>query len=143
LYAIIKDGIYRENYMTKKLCVFIFTFSVLGFFSCGTVNQNVKSNLDWDGVYTGIVPGADSGINVEITLKRDGTYIVSYQYIDKSNDVFVYAGTFTWRDEYTVQLDDKDIPPYYLVGNGTLTQLNMAGEKNNSVHAKDYILKKK
>jgi uncharacterized lipoprotein NlpE involved in copper resistance len=102
----------------------------------------VKSNLDWDGVYTGIVPGADSGINVEITLKRDGTYNVSYQYIDKGNDVFVYAGIFTWRDENTVEFDNKEIPPYYLVGEKTLTQLNMAGEIIDGVHARNYVLKK-
>jgi uncharacterized lipoprotein NlpE involved in copper resistance len=134
---------YWRNYMAKRLYALIFTFSLLGFFSCGTANHNAKSTLDWDGVYTGIVPGADSGINVEITLKKDGTYKVSYQYIDKSNDVFVYDGTFIWRDKGTIELDNKEIPPYYLIGEKTLTQLNMAGEKIDGVHANDYVLKKK
>jgi uncharacterized lipoprotein NlpE involved in copper resistance len=98
--------------------------------------------LDWDGIYTGIVPGADSSINVEIILRKDSTYTVSYQY-DKNNNIFMHTGTFTWRDEYTVKLDNKEIPPYYLVGKTTLTQLNMAGEKITGVHAKDYVLKKK
>jgi uncharacterized lipoprotein NlpE involved in copper resistance len=128
--------------MTKKLYALIFTFSLLGFFSCGTTNHNAKNNLDWDGVYTGIIPGADSSINVEITLKRDGTYNVFYQY-GKNNDIFIHTGAFLWRDEYTVELDNKEIPPYYLVGKRTLTQLNMAGEKISGVHAKDYVLKKK
>jgi uncharacterized lipoprotein NlpE involved in copper resistance len=128
--------------MTKKLYVFIFTFSLLGFFSFVTTNHNVKSNLDWDGVYTGIVPGADSSINVEITLKRDGTYNVSYQY-DKNKDIFTHTGTFLWRNKDTIELDNKEIPRYYLVGEKTLTQLNMAGEKITGMHAKDYVLKKK
>jgi uncharacterized lipoprotein NlpE involved in copper resistance len=122
---------------------FIFTFLLLGFFSCGTANHNTQGSLDWDGVYTGIVPGADSGINVEITLKRDGTYSVSYQYIDKSNDVVIQTGTFIWKDENTVELDNNEIPPYYLVGKNTLTQLSMAGEKIDGVYAGNYVLKKK
>jgi uncharacterized lipoprotein NlpE involved in copper resistance len=129
--------------MAKKLYVIIFTFSLLGFFSCGTTNQDAKNNTDWDGVYTGIVPGADSGINVEITLKKDCTYNVSYQYIDKSDDVFIHTGTFTWKDEYTIELDNNEIPPFYLVGKNTLTQLNMAGEKIDGIHAGDYVLNKK
>ncbi|MDR0473790.1 MAG: copper resistance protein NlpE [Treponema sp.] len=129
--------------MTEKLYAFILAFSLLGFFSCGTTNRNAKSNLDWDGVYTGIVPGADSSINVEITLKKDGSYNVSYQYIDKSDDAFVYTGTFTWKDKDTIELDNNEIPPYYLVGEKTLTQLNMAGEKITGVYAENYVLIKK
>jgi uncharacterized lipoprotein NlpE involved in copper resistance len=129
--------------MTRKLYVLIFAFSLLGFFSCGTTNQNAKSCLDWDEVYSGTVPGADSRINVEITLKRDGTYNLSYQYIDKSNDVFIHTGTFTWKNNNTVELNNIEIPPYYLVGKKTLTQLNMAGEKINGLHVRNYVLKKK
>jgi hypothetical protein len=70
-------------------------------------------------------------------------YNVSYQYIDKSNDVFIHTGTFTWKDKNTVELDNNEIPPYYLIGKKTLTQLNMAGEKIDGEHAKDYVLKKK
>jgi uncharacterized lipoprotein NlpE involved in copper resistance len=113
----------------------------MGFFSCGTTNRNAKNNLNWDGIYTGIIPGADSSINVEIILKRDGTYNVSYQY-DKNNDIFIHTGTFLWRNKDTIELDNKEISPYYLVGKTTLTQLNMAGEKITGVHAKDYVLKK-
>jgi uncharacterized lipoprotein NlpE involved in copper resistance len=129
--------------MTKKLYALLLIFSLLGFFSCGTANHSAKGGLDWEGVYTGIVPGADSSINVEITLKRDGTYNVTYQYTDKSSDVFIHTGTFTWKDKNTVELDNKEIPPYYLVGKETLTQLSMTGEKINGAHAEDYVLKKK
>jgi uncharacterized lipoprotein NlpE involved in copper resistance len=129
--------------MSKKLYAIIIVFSLLGFFSCGTTNHNAKDSPDWDGVYTGTVPGADSGINVEITLRKDGTCNVSYQYTDKSNDVFVHTGTFTWKDQNTVKLDTDEIPPYYLVGKNTLTQLDMDGEKINGVYAGNYVLKKK
>ena len=125
--------------MEKKLFALIFTISLLGICSCGTTNHNAKDKLDWDGVYTGIVPGADSSIKVEITLKRDGTYNVSYQYIDKSNDVFTTTGTFVWKDNNIIKLDNNEIPPYYLIGKNTLTQLNMAGEKIDGIHANMYI----
>jgi uncharacterized lipoprotein NlpE involved in copper resistance len=129
--------------MAKKLYALIFTFSLLGFFSCGTTNRNAESSLDWDEVYTGIVPGADSSINVKKKIKKDGTYSVSYQYIDKSDDVFMHTGTFIWKDKYTIERDNNEIPPYYLVGKETLTQLDMTGEKINGVHAENYVLKRK
>jgi uncharacterized lipoprotein NlpE involved in copper resistance len=129
--------------MTKKLYALVFAFSLLGFVSCGTTSRNAESNMVWDGVYAGTVPGADSSINVEITLNRDGTYNVSYQYIDKSDDVFIYTGTFTWKDKNTVKLAPTEIPPYYLVGKNTLTQLDMAGKKITGDHAGNYVLEKK
>ena len=117
--------------------------TILGFSSCGTKTQNAKSNLDWAGVYTGIIPGADSRIIVEIVLTKEGTYKVSYQYADKSNDVFTETGTFKWKDNNTVELDNKEIPPYYIVAKNTLTQLNMAGQKIEGEHCNMYVLKKK
>ena len=129
--------------MLKKLCAIIFAVALLSFYSCETINQNAKSDLDWDGVYTGIMPGADSDISAEITLKRDGTYNLSYKYIDKSNDVFTHTGRFTWKDNSTIEFDNNEMPRYYLVGKNTLTQLNMAGKKINGEHANMYVLKKR
>ena len=117
--------------------------TLLGFGSCGTKNQNAKDNLDWAGVYTGTVPGANSAIIVEITLEEEGTYKVSYQYVDKGNDVFTCTGTFKWKDNNTVELDNKELPPYYIVGENTLTKLDMMGEKIEGEYSSNYVLKKK
>ncbi|GHV71832.1 hypothetical protein AGMMS49928_25590 [Spirochaetia bacterium] len=105
--------------------------------------HNSRNSVDWPGVYRGVIPGADSAINVEITLGEDGTYTLSYQYIDKSDEVFTSSGTFTWDDAGSViTLDVKDMPPYYQVGENRLIQLDMAGKKISGDLADMYILKK-
>ena len=115
----------------------------LGFSACGTKTQNAKTNLDWAGVYTGTVPGADSRIIVEIVLEKEGTYKVSYLYQDKGDYSFTETGTFNWKDNNTIELDNKEIPPYYLVAENTLTQLDMIGNKIEGEHSSMYVLKKK
>ena len=128
--------------MKKNLSVLFLIILFLGFNSCGTTNRIADNRLDWIGFYTGKVPGADSEINVGITLNRDDTYKVTYQYIDKSDDIFTYTGTFKWKNGNTVELDCKEIPPYYQVGNNTLTQLDLGGKTIVGELANKYILKK-
>jgi uncharacterized lipoprotein NlpE involved in copper resistance len=131
--------------MKKSILVLFFAFLVMNFFSCGTSNKKLKDSLDWAGVYTGIIPAADAeGINVEMTLANDGTYMVLYQYIGKSDDAYSQTGTFKWNsDGNTVILDNKEIPPYYKVGENTLIQLDMNGETIVGDLANNYVLKKK
>jgi uncharacterized lipoprotein NlpE involved in copper resistance len=130
--------------MKKGILIAFLALLSINFFSCGTSNKNLKNNPDWAGVYTGVIPGADSeGINAEVILNNDGTYQVSYQYIGKSDDVFTYTGTFEWdNDGGIVILDSKEIPPYYKVGENILIQLDMDGEIITGAHANDYVLKK-
>jgi uncharacterized lipoprotein NlpE involved in copper resistance len=131
--------------MKKNILIIFFVLLSMNFFSCGASNKNLKNNLDWAGVYTGVLPGADSeGINVEMILNNDGTYTVNYQYIGKSDDVFAHAGTFKWNnDGNTVILDSKEIPPYYKVGENILIQLDMDGEIIGGDLASNYVFKKK
>jgi len=128
-----------------------FRFLVLGFFllsilSCVTTTgiHNSRNSLDWDGIYTGIIPGADSmGINVRIILNKDETYIVNYQYIGRSDQVFTYTGTFKWDERgNTITLDSDVIPPHYRVGENTLTQLDMRGRLIRGELADHYVLRK-
>jgi len=126
----------------KKLSVIFLVFLCFGFSSCRTAGISAKKGSDWVGVYTGTVPGADSGIKVEIKLNKDCTYKVTNQYIDKSDSVYTYTGTFSWNDNNIIRLDNKEIPPYYLVGENSLTQLNMEGVKIAGELADNYILKK-
>jgi uncharacterized lipoprotein NlpE involved in copper resistance len=100
--------------------------------------------VDWAGVYRGAIPAASgSGINVEIILSNDGTYSISYQYIDHDEEVFTENGTFQWNDAGSaIVLDVKDMPPHYQVGENILIQLDMAGEKITGALADNYILKK-
>ncbi|MHC6204445.1 copper resistance protein NlpE N-terminal domain-containing protein [Breznakiellaceae bacterium SP9] len=112
--------------------------------------HNSRNSVNWAGVYGGVIPAADGpGITVEITLNNDGTYSISYQYIDRGDEVFTGSGTFKWNDAgSTIALDfeDKDAPspfaPYYQVGENILIQLDMTGEKITGALADNYVLKK-
>ena len=130
----------QTKWMQLLVAILITTFFC--FSSCGTKTQNAKTNLDWAGVYTGTLPGADSRIIVEITLAKEGTFKLSYQYQDKSDYTFTDTGTFKWKDNNTVELDNKEIPHYYLVAKNTLTQLDMTGKKIEGEHSSCYVLKK-
>jgi uncharacterized lipoprotein NlpE involved in copper resistance len=136
--------------MKKMFLVFVAAFSLLGLGACGSTGKaidtahNSRNSVNWAGVYRGVIPAADGpGINVEIILDNDGTYSISYQYIDRGDDVFTEAGTFQWNDAGSaIVLDAKDMPPHYQVGENILIQLDMAGEKITGALADNYILKK-
>ncbi|GHU86092.1 hypothetical protein FACS189473_5350 [Spirochaetia bacterium] len=136
--------------MRKMILVFAAALSVLGLGACGSTGKaidaahNSRNSVNWDGVYRGVLPAADGpGINVEITLGIDGTYSISYHYIDRGDEVFTGTGTFQWNDAGSaITLDVKDMPPHYQVGENILIQLDMAGEKITGDLADNYILKK-
>ncbi|GHU68499.1 hypothetical protein FACS1894184_10630 [Clostridia bacterium] len=103
--------------------------------------HNALNSLDWAGTYKGTVPGANSAIYVELTLVKDNTYALLTQYTDKSDEFIVETGSFTWNEEgNTIHLEDTDYPPYYFVGENTLTQLDMEGQQITGDLAQEYIL---
>jgi uncharacterized lipoprotein NlpE involved in copper resistance len=132
--------------MKRNILVVFFVILAVNFFSCGTSNRNLKNSSDWAGVYTGVIPGADTdGIDVEVTLSDDETYEVIYHYLtEESDETFIHSGTFKWtKDGSVVILDTVEIPPFYRIGENTLTQLDMAGKVITGDFADNYVLKKK
>jgi len=121
----------------------IITILLFGFASCSTVNNSAKNNLNWDGLYTGTLPGANSDIYTEIILNKDSTYKVTYRYIDKSEEDFSYTGTFLWKNNNTIDLNKYGVPSLYIVGENSLTQLDKEGNKTTGAFADMYVLKKK
>ena len=110
-------------------------------------SHNSQNSLDWAGTYTGTIPAADAdGIKVRITLKQDGNYTLVYEYLGKKVDPFESSGTFTWNDTGSIitlgNLDKNATPVYYQVGENTLTQLDLEGNKITGEFADMYILKK-
>ena len=102
-------------------------------------------SLNYEGVYTGILPCADcDGIDTEIAVNKDNTYVKRSRYIGKDNNVLGNKGTYTWNTEHnTITLSGvKDGPNQYLVGPNTLTQLDMSGKKISGPTAAKYVLKK-
>ena len=96
------------------------------------------------GTYTGKIPTASGeGMIVSITLS-DSTYVKSTEYVNKKNSKSEEKGKYTWNAAgNTIILDGvKDAPNQYFVGENTLTQLDMEGNKITGDMADLYILKK-
>jgi len=133
--------------MKKDFFVVIVTLLLLNLLSCGTTSHNSRNSSDWAGIYTGVIPSANGeGINVKFTLNTDETYTVEYQYIGKSDEIFTRSGTFTWNSEgdtiFLASESEDDFPPYYKVGENTLTHLDLAGNIVTGNLADMYILHK-
>jgi heat shock protein HslJ len=96
--------------------------------------DNSKNSLDWEGVYTGIVPCADCpGIFTQITLKNDNTYNLQREYLGKKDALAESIdGSFQWNkvgNTITLSgLKEKSMPSDYQVGENKLIQLDMEGK---------------
>jgi uncharacterized lipoprotein NlpE involved in copper resistance len=142
--------------MNRIISVVLISLSLLGLGACKSTNSsgenaaidaahNSRNSVDWPGVYTGIIPAASGpGINVTFTVNENSTYTISYQYIDKGNEVFTESGAFEWDEQGgKIKIDSKTLPPYYLVGENRLIQLDMQGNKITGELAENYVLAKK
>ena len=106
--------------------------------------HNAKNSLDYEGTYTGKVPTASGeGMIVSITLSEN-TYVKNTEYVNKKDSKSEEKGAYTWNAEgNTIILDGvKDAPNKYFVGENTLTQLDMEGNRITGDMAELYILKK-
>ena len=120
--------------------------------------HNSRNSLDWAGVYQGIVPSAAGmGIKVQLIIYPDEFFQLTYEYLKdgdpipeignfgwgKENADADESGTFTWDETGNViRLDVANWPPYFRVGEGMLTQLDMSGNLITGDLADNYILTK-
>ncbi|MGN6214204.1 copper resistance protein NlpE N-terminal domain-containing protein [Parafilimonas sp.] len=107
--------------------------------------DNSMNALDWDGIYRGVLPCADCpGIETIIYLNRDLTYHIKTRYLSKPDNLQEDSGKFVWNNAgNTITLQGlSGRPSNYFVGENTLTQLDMGGNKITGVLADKYILSK-
>jgi uncharacterized lipoprotein NlpE involved in copper resistance len=92
--------------------------------------DNSRNSLDWEGVYTGIIPeDGGPGIKVSITLHYDLTYAAQYQYIGRHDQDVAVSGTFAWDEGgRSIILDMDGVSFRYLVGENMLIQMGMTEE---------------
>lgn len=139
-----------------KLVLFFIAFSLLSFTSCekrssidsqelsvdGHTSQN---SLDWSGEYEGTLRCGDcEGIEIIITLTKDKSFKRETVYLGKSSEVFIEEGSFSWNDAGNTIILDKveDSSNKYFVGENSLIQLDMEGERITGDLANNYILRK-
>jgi uncharacterized lipoprotein NlpE involved in copper resistance len=107
-------------------------------------NHNAKDSLTYTGTYTGKIPTADNGdMTVSITLS-DRTYTMSTEYAGKKGGKFENTGKYLWnyKGNTIILTGIKNAPNQYLVGENTLTQLDMDGNRITGNMANRYVLKK-
>lgn len=111
----------------------------------GNDTHNAQNSLDWEGTYKGLTPCADcEGIETEVTLNKDMTFAIKTRYKGKSDKFFEENGRFKWDEKGSnITLEGlKGHPAQFFVGENTLTQLDMDGNKVTGDLAEMYILKK-
>ena len=99
--------------------------------------------------YFGVIPCADcTGIETEIDLKSDHTYLVHSIYLGRkstgpgSNEISE-TGTWMLHGNDTIHLADrKNAPSMYVRTDTSLIQLDMEGKRITGKLAEKYILKK-
>ncbi|MBO0932796.1 copper resistance protein NlpE [Fibrella aquatilis] len=105
-----------------------------------------KKSVDYQGTYKGTLPCAGcSGIKLEIDLKPDSTYRMMTIYLGKDDEKpITKQGSFSWNkaDSLITLNGVTDQPNKYLVGNNTISQLDMDGTKVLGPSARRYILRK-
>jgi len=115
----------------------------------GPFYHSSRISLDWWGDYEGTVPSASgSGIEVRLTLNRDYTFELRYEYLGREDGAFAASGTFRWNDAGTsIALEGHGgaplrYPPFYQVGEAALFQLDMDGNRITGALGEYYILRK-
>jgi copper homeostasis protein (lipoprotein) len=107
--------------------------------------HNSANSLDIEGTYKGNLPCADcEGIETEITLNKDLTFVKRSKYLGKDNKVFEESGSYSWNQAgNTITLSSiKNAPNQYFVGENIIQQLDMEGRKITGDLAEKYILTK-
>jgi len=80
---------------------------------------------------------------VVLILRDDGTYKMTYQYIERQDTLVVFTGNYTWDMKSSlVTMDSESMPSYYKAGKDNLTQLDMNGNEIKGYLAGNYVLRK-
>ena len=105
--------------------------------------HNAENSLDYDGTYTGTSPAADCpGINMALNIKKDKTFELISEYIDRQDATFKEYGTYSVEGNIMTLINGED-KQYYKVGENTLTALNQDKQAITGELADHYILHKK
>jgi uncharacterized lipoprotein NlpE involved in copper resistance len=110
--------------------------------------HNSQISVDWTGDYYGLLPDMVYGnavVNARITLNRDLTFNLRYQFLGITDDIFIDNGTFDWDEtgaNITIYFSCMNFPPYYKVGEHRLIMLEMDGKTICGKLGDNYVLRK-
>ncbi len=102
-----------------------------------------QNSLDWAGSYEATIPCADcEGIKTNITLKKDNTFAITSEYINKNTKI-EDAGKIMWHDNGSVvHLTGKETNIKLKVGENRLIGLDQEGHEIDGPNAHLYVYNK-
>jgi uncharacterized lipoprotein NlpE involved in copper resistance len=139
--------------MKKKISIVILVVAtVIIPYSCGmnTPKDKMKAVVDmhntmpdYEGIYVGKLPSANGEGMIVTIILGDKNFSKKMEYVGKKG-VFEDKGEYTWNTEgNTIILNGiTDSPNQYLVGENTLTQLDMDGSRITGKLSEMYVLRK-
>lgn len=147
--------IFNKQWLMKTTSVLylilMVTFNIVSCNSSKKAAKNIKisladnslTSLDWDGIYQGILPCAGcEGIQTQIVLNNDLTYVHEIRYNGKDEKVFLTKGTFHWNENGSKITFDNTEKQIYQVGENKLFHLDKDGKRITGNLADNYIIEK-
>jgi uncharacterized lipoprotein NlpE involved in copper resistance len=107
-----------------------------------------RNSLDWEGVYTGVLPSDDcEGIDTSISLDKDQTYLLKLRYLgspEKERKDFISEGKFTWDEKgNNITLEGaKEGSRKFKVGENYLLPLDKNAKEVEGIPGNNYKLLK-
>ena len=144
--------------MEKKLFICALFVFAIGALSCKSKQKDVqkdnteyaskvgnsRNSLDWEGLYTGILPCADcSGIQVSLELLKNQTFKLRQVYMDEDDTGIDSSGEIVWdKDGACITLAGVEDMSQFAVFENMLIMLDQKGHVITGELAEHYILAK-
>lgn len=106
--------------------------------------HNARNSLDYQGTYTGIIPGYDNKtVNIRVVL-TEREYILHITPLKENAETIVQKGRYTWNKDGSVitLIGVKGTLSAYFVAENQLRQLDKNGKQHVGEGAANYILRK-
>ena len=107
-------------------------------------NHNARNSLDYQGTYTGIIPGYDSkAVSISIVL-TEREYVLRSTPLKENAETIIQKGEYVWNKNGSVitLIGVKGISSKYFVAENQLRQLDKDGKQHVGENAANYILRK-
>ena len=102
--------------------------------------HDAESSLDYQGTYTGVFPAADCpGIDMRLTLKKDGTYSLHMKYLDRDSE-FDEKGAYKVKGNLLTLTPMDGQPEYYKVEENQVRKLDADKQPVTGALAENYVL---
>jgi heat shock protein HslJ/uncharacterized membrane protein/uncharacterized lipoprotein NlpE involved in copper resistance len=108
-----------------------------------TVQDTKQLTFLSNGIWLGVLPCADcEGIDYQLNLKNDFTFIQKFVYKGKSDDFVIDEGTWSFDSDSVIELESYDYGKSFLISGKELIMLDQYGDRIESEFEEKYHLHK-